>query len=102
MMKQKGGKRLEKKPRLIRSITVFIFLTSQVAALIWVTASYVIAGYATVKLGQPFPIETLSEKAIEVLLGVGALKVIENIFEHNDGGLWGRSKTNETSEETEG
>ena len=78
--------------KLFRSITVTLFVTTQVAALSWVTISYAIAVYATVRLGQPFPIETLSEAAVTSLLGVSALKVIENIFEHNDGVVWGTSK----------
>lgn len=72
-------------------ITRFLFVTTQVFALIWVTLSYLIAVYATVKLGQPFPVETLSGQAIETILGVAALKVVENIFEHNEGGIFGRS-----------
>ena len=51
-------------------ITRFLFVTTQVFALIWVTLSYLIAVYATVKLGQPFPVETLSGQAIETILGV--------------------------------
>ena len=73
-------------------ITRFLFVTTQIFALIWVTLSYAIALYATVALGQPFPVETLSEQAITTLLGGRALKVIENIFEHNDGALFGHGK----------
>ena len=36
----------------------------------------------------------LSEPAIHTILGVGVLKVLENIFEHNDGPVFGRSKEN--------
>lgn len=87
-----------KKKRLIASITAFLFVTTQVAALFWVTASYGIAVYSTIVLGQPFPVEELSRQAIETLLGVSALKVIENVFEHNDGAIWGHSKKEEESE----
>lgn len=73
-------------------LTRFLFLTAQVFALIWVTLSYAIAVYATVALGQPFPVETLSGQAIDTILGVTALKVVENIFEHNDGALFGHTK----------
>jgi len=63
-----------------------------VAALAWVTISYAIAVYATVKLAQPFPVVELSQQAITTILGVNVLKVVENIFEHNDGPLFGHTK----------
>lgn len=46
---------------------------------------------ATVCLGQLHIIVELSEPAIHTILGVGILKVLENIFEHNDGPVFGRS-----------
>ena len=103
----KGKRKAKPKKRnpikVLHSITAFLFVTSQVAALLWVSTSYVIAGYATFVLGQPFPIETLSEQAIIVLLGVLASKVVENIFEHNDGVVWGNSKKeSKTNEKAEG
>ena len=69
-----------------------LFLTTQLAALVWVSASYGIAIYATVRLGQPFPVAELSQQAITTILGVNALKVVENIFEHNNGGLFGHTE----------
>ena len=76
----------------MKSITKALFLTTQIAALIWVTVSYSIAIYATVRLEQPFPVVELSQQAITTILGVNALKVLENIFEHNDGPVFGRTK----------
>ena len=70
-----------------------LFVTAQVFALVWVTWSYGIATYSTVVLEQPFPVETLSDRAIITILGVSALKVLENIFEHNEGVVFGQSKT---------
>ncbi len=75
----------------IRSVTKLLFVTTQLAALAWVTVSYAIAVYATVKLAQPFPVVELSQQAISTILGVNVLKVVENVFEHNDGGLFGKS-----------
>jgi len=75
----------------MKSITRALFLTTQLAALAWVTVSYGIAVYSTVRLGQPFPVAELSQQAITTILGVNALKVLENIFEHNNGGLFGQS-----------
>lgn len=76
----------------MKSITRALFLTTQLAALVWVSASYGIAVYATVRLGQPFPVAELSQQAITTILGVNALMVVENIFEHNNGGLFGHTE----------
>ena len=80
----------------MKSVTKILFITTQIAALGWVSVSYLIAVYATVRLGQPFPVVELSQQAITTILGVNVLKVVENIFEHNDSPLFGHTK-----EETE-
>lgn len=76
----------------MKGVTRLLFVTTQLAALAWVSVSYLIAIYATVALGQPFPVTELSQQAITTILGVNALKVVENIFEHNDGALFGHTK----------
>ena len=76
----------------LQSITRWLFVTTQVSALFWVTLGYAIAAYATVVLKEPFPVVELSCQAIETILGVTALKVVSNIFEHNDGLLFGSSR----------
>lgn len=83
------------KPITIRRVTRWLFVTTQLAALVWVSTSYLIAMYATVKLGQPFPVVELSQQAITTILGVNVLKVLENIFEHNDGPVFGHTKERE-------
>lgn len=88
------GKRTLTKTRLMQ-ITRFIFVTTQISALIWVFTSYGIAIYSTIKLGQVYTMAELSEPAIHTILGVGFLKVLENIFEHNDGAVFGKSKGGE-------
>ena len=75
----------------MKSITRLLFITTQVAALGWVSVSYCIAIYATVWLGQPFPVVELSQQAITTILGVNVLKVAENIFEHNTSKIFGES-----------
>lgn len=85
------GKHLTKKKAI--SITRLIFITSQIFALIWVTISYIIALYATIKLEQVFPVVELSQQAINTIIGVGIMKTAENIFEHNDGPIFGNSHT---------
>ncbi len=77
---------------MIKSVTRFLFIATQLAALGWVSVSYLIAIYATVRLQQPFPVVELSQQAITTILGVNVLKVVENIFEHNDGPVWGHTK----------
>lgn len=73
------------------SITRILFITTQIAALVWVSISYIIAAYSTIRLGQPYPVVELSQQAIATILGTTALKVVENIWEHNDGGIFGSS-----------
>ena len=83
-----------KKPvNILRSVTRLIFVTTQVSALVWVFTSYGIAIYSTVRLEQVYTMAELSEPAIHTILGVGVLKVLENIFEHNEGAVFGRSRT---------
>ena len=77
--------------RKFMSVTSFLAITTQVAALVWVSCSYAFAGYATIALGQPFPVTDLSIQAITVLLGNGIIKAVTNIFEHNDGKIFGTS-----------
>lgn len=85
-------KKVNKKNRM-KSITRWLFVTTQIAALCWVSLSYLIAIYSTVRLGVPFPVEELSRQAIESILGITALKVVENIFEHNSGSIFGQSES---------
>lgn len=88
MVMMKKGPTAEK----TQSITRLIFISTQVCALIWVFISYAIALYSTAVLGQVYTMSELSEPAINTILGVSVLKVIENIFEHNQGFIFGESK----------
>lgn len=90
---------VQSKKNRLKSITNCLFITAQVFALLWVSSSYIMAAYATFALQQPYPVETLSGQAVEVIIGVTTLKVLGNIFEHNDGGIFGTSrKTDEVIE----
>lgn len=75
----------------MKSLTRFLFAATEIAALIWVSISYFIAAYATIHLGQVFPVVELSKQAITTILGVNVLKVLENTFEHNNGKVFGTS-----------
>ena len=79
----------------MKSVTRLLFVTTQLAALAWVSVSYLIAVYATMRLEQPFPVVELSQQAITTILGVNVLKVVENIFEHNEGPVFGQTKESE-------
>ena len=85
----------------LRSVTRLLFVSTQICALVWVFISYGLAIYATVLLGQVYTMSELSKPAIDALLGVTALKVLGNIFEHNDGVVFGKSEK-PTSEEDAG
>lgn len=87
------------KSGLLKSVTKLIFVTTQVSALVWVFTSYGIAIYATVQLQQVYTMAELSEPAIHTILGVSFLKVLENVFEHNDGAVFGRSNREEGQED---
>ncbi len=100
---QQQGKRLHEPGKgFLRSVTKLIFVTTQISALIWVFTSYGIAIYSTVVLGQVYTMAELSEPAIHTILGVSFLKVLENIFEHNNGPVFGRSAGKENTDETGG
>lgn len=92
----------QKRRNILRSVTRFLFVTTQVAALVWVFTSYGIAIYSTIRLEQVYTMSELSEPAINTILGVGFLKVLENIFEHNEGKLFGNSKHEEYEPSDEG
>lgn len=75
----------------MKGVTKRLYITTMWAAIVWVSMSYIIAMYSTFFLGQPFPVVELSREAITTLLGVNALKYLENTFEHNNGGIFGIS-----------
>lgn len=73
-------------------MTRFLFITTQVCALVWVFISYGLAIYSTIWLHQVYTMSELSKPAIDTLLGAMALKVLGNIFEHNDSVVFGKSE----------
>lgn len=83
---------------VLLSVTRLIFLTTQISALVWVFTSYAIAIYSTVCLQQVYTMSELSEPAINTILGVSFLKVLENVFEHNEGAVFGKSKESKKEE----
>ena len=85
--------------RGVGSVTWFLFVFIALSAISWVYISYALAIYATVHLGQVYTMAELSQPAITGIVAVLFAKVLGNIFEHNDGPLWG--KTNKDKHEYE-
>lgn len=83
------SKRLDKQKMV--SITRVLFILAAVSAVVWISISYAIAIYSTVKLGQVYTMAELSEPAMTVFLGAIFAKVLGNIFEHNDSVVFGQS-----------
>lgn len=84
------SKRLTK--RNMVSITRLLFVLAAVSAVVWISISYGIAIYSTIKFGQVYTMSELSEPAMTVFLGAIFAKVLENTFEHNDSVVFGKSK----------
>lgn len=99
-----GRRSRELTEKRLRSVTRLLFVSTQASALVWVFTSYAIAIYSTVRLQQVYTMEALSRPAIDTILGAAALKVLENIFEHNEGAVFGRSRApgTDTDEDTSG
>jgi len=79
----------------IGSVTRLLFVAVAVSAISWVFISYGIAIYSAVCLGQVYTMAELSEPAITGILCALFAKVLENVFEHNDGALFGHSNKKE-------
>lgn len=83
----------------LQSVTKLLFVSTQFSALFLVFVSYAIAIYSTVKLGQVYTMAELSEPLIKTILGVSFLKVLENMFEHNEGFIFGNSKKEDNQDD---
>ena len=73
------------------SITKTLFILGAISSVVWISISYAIAIYSTVKLGQVYTMSELSEPAMTVFLGTICAKVLGNVFEHNDSVVFGKS-----------
>ena len=83
----------------VASTTWFLFRLFSMSAVSWVYISYAIAIYSTVKLGQVYTMAELATPAITGIIMILVSKVTENIFEHNDGPLWGKTNKDKHKEE---
>jgi len=73
------------------SLTAWLFTVSVVAAIGWITISYLMGIYALKAFGNTDLLTELSKEAMITILGVNLMKMITNLFEHNNGGIFGTS-----------
>lgn len=87
------GKRLQKSrwPVWLRHVTEFMYVCTMIMCLLVIVNTCALAWYSTVKLGQPYPLESLSSQLGVTIIGAIVAKVLGNIFEHNNGGIFGQS-----------
>ena len=97
------GKRLQKSrwPVWLRHVTEFMFVCMMVLCCLVLVNSCAIAWYSTIVLQQPYPLESMAEQAFLAGIGAIAAKVVGNIFEHNNGGIFGQSDNQEGSTYTD-
>lgn len=75
----------------LKTFTEFMFKVVLIMGVVWVSISYVLAIYGALVLHQLEPLIDLSKEAMGSIIAVLVLKVISNIFEHNDGLIFGYS-----------
>lgn len=73
------------------SLTAWLFTITVIAAIGWISISYLMGIYALKELGNTDLLVELSKEAMITVLGVNLMKVISNLFEHNNGGIFGTS-----------
>lgn len=73
------------------SLTAWLFTITVIAAIGWISISYLMGIYALKELGNTDLLVELSKEAMITVLGVNLMKVIGNLFEHNNGGIFGTS-----------
>lgn len=89
------GKRLQKSrwPVWLRHVTEFMYVCTMVMCLLVIVNTCALAWYSTIVLHQPYPLESLSSQLGVTIIGAIVAKVLGNIFEKNDGGIFGHSNT---------
>lgn len=83
----------------VQSVTRRLFVVTQLFALGCLVVVCLAVVYSAVVLDKPLEnlLETITEEAFNCLATITGAKVLENIFEHNDGGVFGKSnQTNDT------
>lgn len=97
------GKRLQKTnwPVWLRHVTEFMYVCTMAMCLLVIVNTCALAWYSTIVLHQPYPLEGLASQLGVTIIGALASKVLGNIFEHNNGGIFGQSDNKEGSTYTD-
>lgn len=73
------------------NLTAWLFTITTIAAIFWISVSYMMGVYALKVLDSTELLIELSREAMVTILGVNLMKVVMNLFEHNNGGIFGTS-----------
>lgn len=97
------GKRLKKTnwPVWLCHVTEFMYVCTMIMCLLVIVNTCALAWYSTIVLHQPYPLESLSSQLGVTIIGAIVAKVLGNIFEHNNGGIFGQSDNSERSTYTD-
>ena len=97
------GKRLKKTnwPVWLCHVTEFMYVCTMIMCLLVIVNTCALAWYSTIVLHQPYPLESLSSQLVVTIIGAIVAKVLGNIFEHNNGGIFGQSDNQEGSTYTD-
>lgn len=77
--------------KFLQTFTNVMYCLILIAGLVWISTSYVISIYGVIRFGQVEPLIELSCEVIRCIIVVVVAKTIANIFEHNDGPVFGYS-----------
>lgn len=84
--------------KFIKSITRLVLIGGFIISILVLVFSCTMAAYSTIKLGTPYPLEELSGKCLDAILGLAFVKTFENVVEHNDSWLFGKSRKEKSDE----
>lgn len=83
--------------KFLQTFTNLMYCLVIVASVIWISLSYLIGIYGVVVFGQVEPLIELSRDVVKCISVVLVTKTIGNIFEHNDGPVFGYSDSHTTN-----
>ena len=77
--------------KFLRTFTNLMYCLILIAGVVWISVSYLIGIYGVIMYGQVEPLIELSCEIVRCIMVVVIAKTIANIFEHNDGPVFGYS-----------
>lgn len=77
--------------KFLQTFTNVMYCLILIAGIVWISLSYVIGIYGVVRFAQVEPLIELSRDVVKCIMVVVITKTIANIFEHNDGPVFGYS-----------